>query len=112
MLLHERGPFCFYFRIFVFILIVVCCAAVRGCVFASFGPGAYEYRHRAYRNKKISSTLPGVCTYVRHPRYEAYVAPELASEMFFPEAWRQDSWHYQAAGLQLRSKFNRGPLFA
>ena len=26
----------------------------------------------------------------------------MASEMFFPEAWRRDSWHYQVASLQLQ----------
>ena len=63
--------------------------------------------HTAYQKKK-RITLPGVCTYVRHvsersgrnrPRREAYVA----SELFSPEAWLQDSWHYQVITLHLQS---------
>ena len=58
---------------------LLCCFAVLYFRFLR----TYEYRHRAYQKKKFSSTLPGVCMCVRHPRREAYVAPELASELFF-----------------------------
>ena len=80
-----------------------------------------SYIQQAYQ-KKQRTALPGVvCTYVRHvsersgrnrPRREAYVAPEL----YFPEAWRRDSWHNQVASLELQSKqklyqvFSHGPL--
>ena len=63
------------------------------------------------RQKRKRITLPRVCTYVRYvserrgprtsgnrPRREAY----MASELYFPEAWR-GAWHYQVASLQLRS---------
>ena len=67
---------------------------------------AHYIEHTRYQNK--ISTLPGY-TYVRHPRREAYVA----SEQFFPEARRRDSWHYQVASLQLQSQknviINHGP---
>ena len=106
----------FYFHCFRGAATVPCCA------FSFVQP----YIQQAYQKRK-RITLPRVCTYVRHvserrgrrtsgnrPRREAYVA----SELFSPEAWRQDSWHYQVASLQLttidleKNVFNHGPLSA
>ena len=91
---YTRGDGDFFFlseNSVSFSLFLRCCCAVLCVLFRT-----YEYRHRTYRKKKIS-TLSGVCTYVRHvsehggrnrPRCEAYVA----SELFSPEAWRRGTF--------------------
>ena len=101
-LLHERGrEFSFFipkFSVSFSLFLRYCCAVL--CSLSYIRVQTYSI------SKEEKSPLPGVCTYVRHvsersgqnrPRREAYVA----SELFSPEAWRRDSWHYQVASLQL-----------
>ena len=98
---HEGTGLCFP------PIVLVCIAAMPCCAF-SF---VQQYIQQAYQ-KRGRLILSRVCTYVRHaserrgrrtsdnrPQREAYVA----SELFSPEAWRQDSWHYQVTSVQLRS---------
>ena len=100
---EVRGRGFFFLSIFfrfifiVFAVLLLLCRAVL----------SLSYIQQAYQKKRIS--LTGAFTYVRHvrersgrnrPRREEYVA----SELFIPEAWRRDSWHYQVDSLQLQSQ--------
>ena len=97
----RGGGFFFLSNFFGFIYFVFAVLLWRAVI-------SLSYIQQAHQNKKMI-TLPGVRTYVRHvsersgrnrPRREAY----MASELFFPEAWRWDPWHYQVAScLQLES---------
>ena len=93
--IHEGTRILFSSQFFRFHFHCLCGAAVP-CLASSF---IQQYIQQAHQKRKII-TLPRVCKYVRHvserrgrrtsgnrPRREAYVA----SELFSPEAWRQDS---------------------
>ena len=71
--MRGDGDF-FSSRTFRFHFNCSCCAAVPCCEFSFVYTSAEKEHHTRYQKKKIS-TLPGVCTYVRHPRREAYVLP-------------------------------------
>ena len=99
-MLYERGRGFFFFPKFRFHFYWFCGDAVPCC--------ALSFVHTAIYRKKIITTLPGVCTYVRHlskrsGRNRWRREANVASELFSPEAWRWDSWHYQVASLYLRS---------
>ena len=93
--MRGRGLF---LQIIIFIVFaVLLCRAVP----------SLSYIEQAQHKKKRTTLRTWVCTYARHvsersgrnrSRSEAYVAPEL----FFPEAWRQDSSHYQVVSFQLQ----------
>ena len=106
---HEGTGILFFFPFcsVSFSLFLRCCCAGQCSLFRTTAV------HTASMPKEEKGyPTSGMCTYVRHvserkgrrtsgnrPRREAYVA----SELFSPEAWRQDSGHYQVASLQLRS---------
>ena len=114
-LLHERGRAFvflseFFGSIFIVFAVLLLCRAVLSL-------SCIPVRTRTISKEQNKYPIPGVCTYVRHPRREPYVA----SEQFSPEAWRPDSWHYQVASLQLlctiinklySNVFNDGPFSA
>ena len=63
-----------------------------------------SYIQHAYRKHKIS-TLYTWGMYVRHVSERMWrpTISYVASELFFPEAWRRDYWRYQVTSLLLQS---------
>ena len=120
-LLHGRGRgFSFSFRRVRLHFHCFCDAAVP-CRAFSFVHPSTDIPGTAYQKKEIS-TLPRVCTYVRHvsersgrnrPRRKAYVA----SELFIPEAWRRGTLAIIESPVcnynhDKKTIFNHGPLSA
>ena len=84
-----------------FPLFLRCCCAVLGFLFrAAVHTASIPKEEKDYPTSgmHVGRRTPSI-----RPRCESFVA----SELFSPVAWRQDSWHYQVASLQLLSNMKK-----